>query len=294
MKFVALDFETANPSFASICQIGVVVFNGSEVAETWHTLVDPQDYFHGANVSIHGIQSQHVKGAPTFPDVFDRLSKLLTGEIVTHHCAFDRAALTQVVQKHKLPEVACTWLDTAKVARRAWAEFATSGYGLKNVARTLGIEFSHHSAHEDARASGEILLHAIRHSGIDLAQWLLRVQGPINPSSSDGKGSTGKCAREGHSSGPLFGETIVFTGTLSLVRAKAAEIAANAGCQVADNVSKKTTLLVVGNQDIRVLAGQTKSSKHRDAEERILKGQAIRILAESDFECLMQIEGAEG
>ena len=58
---------------------------------------------------------------------------------------------------------------------------------------------------------------------------------------------------------------------------------------VADNVTKKTTMLVVGDQDIRVLAGNSKSSKHRRAESLMLKGQKIRILAESDFEKLVSL-----
>lgn len=44
------------------------------------------------------------------------------------------------------------------------------------------------------------------------------------------------------------------------------------------------TLLVVGNQDVRKLAGQERSSKHRKAEELINGGQKIRIISESDFQ----------
>ena len=64
-------------------------------------------------------------------------------------------------------------------------------------------------------------------------------------------------------------------------------MAASVGCQVTANVSKATTLLVVGDQDITLLAGHTKSSKHRRAEELIAKGVPIRILRESDFQELV-------
>jgi DNA ligase (NAD+) len=47
--------------------------------------------------------------------------------------------------------------------------------------------------------------------------------------------------------GPLAGQVYVVTGTLpSLSRAKATELIEGAGGHVADNVSKKTTALVVG------------------------------------------------
>jgi DNA polymerase III subunit epsilon len=60
-------------------------------------------------------------------------------------------------------------------------------------------------------------------------------------------------------------------------------MAARAGCEIKNSVTKSTTLLVVGDQDIRRLAGNDKSSKQRKAEELIAKGAPIRILSESDF-----------
>ena len=56
-----------------------------------------------------------------------------------------------------------------------------------------------------------------------------------------------------------------------------------AGCHVARNVSKKTTILVVGTQDKSKLKGYEKSTKHRKAETLIKNGVEIQILSESDF-----------
>ena len=49
MDFVAVDVETANPDLASICQIGVVAFQGRSVKEAWETTVNPEDYFDDNN-----------------------------------------------------------------------------------------------------------------------------------------------------------------------------------------------------------------------------------------------------
>ena len=57
-------------------------------------------------------------------------------------------------------------------------------------------------------------------------------------------------------------------------------MAAEAGCGVADNVSKKVTMLVVGTQDKSKLKGYAKSGKHRKAEALIEKGVEIQILSE--------------
>ncbi|MDP2658982.1 MAG: BRCT domain-containing protein, partial [Candidatus Deferrimicrobium sp.] len=97
-------------------------------------------------------------------------------------------------------------------------------------------------------------------------------------------------ARQGNPDGSLFGEVVVFTGRIFIPRPKASKMAADAGCTVKDNVNKATTLLVVGDQDIRRLAGHEKSGKHRKAEDLIIKGQRIRILGESDFTRLIGLE----
>ncbi|CEG07686.1 DNA polymerase III subunit epsilon [Afipia felis] len=60
-------------------------------------------------------------------------------------------------------------------------------------------------------------------------------------------------------------------------------MAAEVGCKVVDSVSKKTTILVVGDQDLRLTKGQEKSTKHRKADLLIEEGTPIRIIRESDF-----------
>ena len=75
-------------------------------------------------------------------------------------------------------------------------------------------------------------------------------------------------------------------------RREATDLAATAGCAVPGSVRKTTTLLVVGDQDIRKLGGKTKSSKHRKAEQLISEGQPIRVLTESDFRSLVESQAS--
>jgi DNA polymerase-3 subunit epsilon len=286
MEFVSIDVETANADMASICQIGVARFVDSALADEWKTYVDPDDYFDGINVSIHGIDEAVVRGAPTFPEVAATLNQFLSGHIVVSHTHFDRVALHQAANRHNVVAPSCIWLDSARVARRAWSEFSSRGYGLSNICKAIGYEFKHHDALEDAKAAGNILIAAMAHSKLDLEGWLNRVQQPIDPYRAR-SGSAIK--REGKPEGPLHGEILVFTGALEIPRRQAADMAADVGCQVASSVTKKTTLLVVGDQDVQRLAGHTKSSKHRKAESLLLKGQPIRILRGSDFQELIRL-----
>jgi DNA polymerase-3 subunit epsilon len=178
------------------------------------------------------------------------------------------------------------WLDSARVARRTWSECARSGYGLPDVCKRIGYEFRHHHALEDAKAAGQILLAAMAATGLDLEGMLGRVRQPIDPSNSS-SGSAIK--RDGNPDGPLFGEVVVFTGALEIPRREAADLAAAIGCEVAQGVTKATTLLVVGDTDVKRLAGHEKSSKHRKAEELTAKGFPIRIIRETDFRELVAI-----
>jgi DNA polymerase III subunit epsilon len=174
--------------------------------------------------------------------------------------------------------------DSARVARRTWSQFARKGYGLVNVCDSLGYQFTPHDALEDAKAAGNILIAAVAKTNLTLDEWLVRVRKPIVL----GEGSSGEAVRRaGNPEGQLAGEVLVFTGALSIPRKDAADMAAEVGCQVDPGVTKATTLLVVGDQDVRKLAGREVSSKQRKAEELIKKGQSIRILRESDFRQLV-------
>lgn len=91
-------------------------------------------------------------------------------------------------------------------------------------------------------------------------------------------------ARVGAENGRLAGEVIAFTGFLSMHRRDAASLAAAVGRTVTDSVTKKMTILVVGDQDLRLTNNQEKSAKHRRAaEELIAQGGSVRIVRESDF-----------
>jgi DNA polymerase-3 subunit epsilon len=283
MDFVAIDVETANADMASICQIGIATFVRGALAGEWKTYVDPQDDFDSLNVAIHGIDANVVAGSPTFGMLADTVISALNGRVVVTHTAFDKVAIYQAGNKCKTSPPSCRWLDSACVVRRAWKELSKSGYGLASVCDSIGYKFNHHDALEDAKAAGNILLAAMAHTGLDLDACLTRVRQPIATNLEQ------RIAREGNPDGELYGEVLVFTGALTIPRREAADCAASLGCEVDASVTKHTTLLVVGDQDIQKLAGHEKSSKHRKAEQLISMGQPIRVIRETDFRELMKL-----
>ena len=292
LTFNAIDVETANVDRASICQIGIVHVRNGAIKDQWQTLVNPEDWFDPWNVSIHGIDEDDVRSSPTLPEVRGELGSRLRGSVLVSHTAFDRVACERAMTRYGLEQLQVTWLDSARIARRAWPErFGRSGYALKNIAMDLNVSFKHHDAQEDARAAAEIVLRACVANGTDIEGWLRRVDRTILPSSTVYASSV---KREGNMEGALYGEVIVFTGALSIPRREAADAAAEAGCDVANSVTKKTTMLVVGTQDKNRLNGYEKSSKHRKAEVLIENGVDIQILSESDFSVLTSVALPEG
>jgi len=282
-SFTAIDVETANADFASICQVGIVRFDAGQVVSQWQSLVNPEDYFSPVNVGIHGITDESVASAPTLPQLHECLVAQLDGNVVICHTAFDRVSIQRACQRYALGVPDVTWLDSARVARRAWPEHCGQrGYGLKRLAKMLSLSFTAHVAVEDARMAGSVVTSAMTHTGLSLTDWLTRVKHPILPTRHEHDA--------GLHEGPLANEVVVFTGALSMSRGEAAALAAQAGSNVRESVSRETTILVVGDQDIRKLVGHEKSSKHRKAEALIQGGQSIRIVGQGDFLKLVEID----
>ncbi|CAN5405242.1 exonuclease domain-containing protein [soil metagenome] len=277
-SFVAIDFETANAGMSTICQVGIVIFSDGKVVDEWSTLINPEDYFDDVNISIHGIELPMVQNKPTFPEIASKLREHIEGKITVCHTFFDRTALARACEKYKIEPIKAQWLNSATVVRKTWSDLSKSGYGLGNVCKKIGYNFKHHDALEDARAAGHVMLAAIQESNLNIEEWQQRIRTPSFKSS----GIAG-IFKDGNPDGYLFGEVMVFTGALEILRRDAAEIAAKAGCQVNENVTTETTILVVGDQDIMRLAGHVKSNKHRKAEQLAMSGQPIRIICETDF-----------
>ena len=179
MDFLAIDVETANSDMASICQIGFVIYENGQIKKEWSSLINPEDYFDFWNESIHNITEDDVIESPKFPEIYEVLKQNLENYVCVCHTHFDRVSINRTCEKYGLPAIQNNWIDTAKVARRCWEEFAYKGYGLANVCKKLNFSFNHHDALEDAKACAHILISAIKEKENTIDDWLIRVNNPI-------------------------------------------------------------------------------------------------------------------
>ena len=76
--------------------------------------------------------------------------------------------------------------------------------------------------------------------------------------------------------GPLAGQKILFTGSLSIPRSKVQQMAENAGAEIAGSVSRRLNMLVVGDEP---------GSKREKAQ-----ALGIRIVDEAGFLALLQAD----
>jgi len=282
-RFIALDVETACSDAASICQIGLACVQPDNEIQTFSMLVNPGTRFDPFNIQLHGIGPDHVSDAPRFPDAWHALLPLLTRHHLVQHSSFDKRAVASACDFCGITAPDLRWSDSVVIARRAWPELkGNGGHGLANLKRTLDLQFHHHDAGEDARAAAMVVLHAERHLAMSFEQLIVPKTKPRYPATQ---------TRTGTADGPLAGSTVVFTGSLGMSREAAADLAAQVGMNVKAGVTKHTSHLVVGDQDLSLLAGHKKSSKHRKAEEMREAGHPIRIMGETEFKRLLTDAG---
>ena len=281
-RFLAIDFETANADMASICQIGVAAVSANGVIYACSAYIDPRDTFDPAFTAIHGLTAASVHGAPDFATVLDGLLPLLSRHYLFQHSTYEQRAVAALCDRDGYEVPALRWLDSVTVARRAWPEFSQDGgHGLANLRLKLGLDFLHHDAGNDAWASARIVQLAEARTGQEFPALV----------ASRRTLSTAYNARitlDGADGGPLAGQIAVFTGALAMSREDAARHAAAAGITVRPGVTRQTTLVIVGDQDLTLLAGHTKSTKHRKAEELAAAGHPIRIIGEAEFLALIE------
>lgn len=300
MDFIALDFETANADRNSVCALGVAIVKDGTVVERYYWLIRPPElYFDPYNTMIHGITEDDVKDQPEFSALWPSVAGLLSGNtIVAHNASFDMSVLRAVLSKYEINYPSLKYHCTRIVAQRTWR--GLTSYSLDTVAHHLGIMFKHHNAEEDALASAEVFRKALEsHHAVDIEDLCCKTAtrlgelflGGYRPASGATANRTKQRLQDLEASitdfdesHPLFGKSVVFTGTLmSMQRKQAAQRVVDCGGTCSDSLNSETDFLILGLQDYKKLRGGDKSSKMIKAEKMISLGSHLEIISEDEF-----------
>lgn len=299
MDFVAIDFETANFARASACAVGLVRVEGGALADRSEWFIDPPGGAYFTNTFIHGITERDVEGAPTWGESVERISAFSAGLPLIAYSGFDRGVYNAANAVLGLPDRGFSWLNAYSLVRRRFppGSVAVDDYRLPTIVNFLGVaDFEHHKAVEDAAACAGIVLKVAAMDGLgDLDElWPARVYGPRHRIYAP-KAPLPDPNPDADPAHPLYGQRVCFTGKLdSFTQGEAERIAADFGCEVEDNMTRHTTLVVVGQFDpAHLRAGAALSNKAKRAAELAVKGQRIEVTDETGFLAYINLDPSD-
>ncbi|MBV9215269.1 MAG: 3'-5' exoribonuclease [Acidobacteria bacterium] len=174
--FVVFDLETTGSKTppCRITEIGAYRVRAGEVTESYHTLVNPETPIPRFITQLTGINDEMVKDAPVFRDIAHELLNFIGDSIlVAHNSGFDMRFLNHEIGRI-FPDyrIANPCLCTVQLSRKLLPDILN--HKLKTVAEHYSIDFNHHRADEDARATAHIfvnLLTKLQDGGVnDLAR----------------------------------------------------------------------------------------------------------------------------
>ncbi len=290
-QFVVLDLETTglDPHTDEIIEFGAIRVNrDSDTHTAFGTLVKPQKGIPRLITSVTGITQAMVDkdGVPLAEALTDFIEFIGDLPLVTYNAEFDIGFLQQASRRqgHSLNN---KYTCALKMARTAWPGLPS--YKLADLAKRGNLsEDDPHRAVGDSKRALIIFVSAVQRVG--KVSWTTP---PLEPVVGKARVHSPKyehmlqvehgVAVKAYPAGPLFGEVVVVTGACSISRSQMAEIAAKAGCEVMERVTKRTTILVTGTRDPSLYDGKEKSTKLLHAESLIKEGQSLRVLTEMDF-----------
>lgn len=292
--YVILDVETTgiNHHTDRITEIAAVKFlNGAEL-DRFETLVNPGMPIPPGVTRITGITDADVRDAPALAEVLPGLIEFLGDlPIVAHNAPFDMSFLSDACMDAGLA-MQNDSIDTLKLAREAFPGLASYKLEYLKEFFELNSEPSHRAL-ADVNTTAELLAlcrdcppEQLSRARGNAAAYTKQPKYPkrikiaeLQPTSPEDIDTTG----------PLYGKRIVFTGTLSIERREAMQMAVDAGAKVTSAVSGKTDYLVVGEQDIALVGDDGLSSKEEKALALNESGKGkIQVISEADFFALLQ------
>lgn len=305
MKFVCLDFETANSSRSSVCSIGISVYENGEMVEEKEWLVRPEPlYFEPRNIMVHNIREVDVLGEKTFPEIWSEIKPYLENQlVVAHNASFDLSVLRNTLDYYNLEWPTLRYCCTL-VASRIFYNYLPS-FKLNVVAKYLGFKgLKHHKASSDATAAGYILTQIFEELETDDIDEVAEIVGfslgylneeTYSPCSKKYIGMVSGMREvftgidemdEVDESVDFFRDKyVVFTGPLGIMeRDQAESIVTRLGGIPWRNVTKKTNILVTNVENPESLDPMCMSRKLATAMRYKQQGQEIILLNAEEFQ----------
>lgn len=306
-SYVVIDIETSgfDANHDSIIEIGALRIKNNEITDKFSSLVKPDKYFIDSQAKAEtdyfetesgkycyyiddfiiertGINNAMLLDAPETKDVLAAFFKFINDDIIVgHNVNFDVNFIYDNYLKYFGKTFGNDFTDTLRLSRIALKEL--EHHTLKDVAKYFSVvQTMEHRALADCETTWkcyEELKKYIKENNIEM---------PVHKHKSSGHKFRAKDIAtdniEFDETSPFYRKVFCFTGTLDkMTRKEAMQIVADNGGINGDGVTKKTNYLVLGNNDYCKAIKDGKSSKHKKAQQLILKGQELQIISENVF-----------
>jgi DNA polymerase-3 subunit epsilon len=299
--YAVVDVETANSTKGSICEIGLTVVESGSITLVRSWLCRPPAEtggFHWYNTKVHGIRASDVAGSPETGECLREMFALI-GErpVYAHNANFDFGHLHAASSFAGVSVPSLVTGCSLTLSRRL---LDLISYRLPFVSEHFGFDSTgHHSAAADAVMAAKLVLALAQTVGAQNLSGLCEAA-HTQPGHFGPEGLSGMAIRRRGTSTrfdlpetntdadpnhPLYGEWVSFTGGLTaFAREPVCTLLASLGANPQPKgVTKKTTMLVIGDGFIGDSLEDFTTRKAKKALELRAKGQKIEVFAENDF-----------
>lgn len=304
-NYVVLDIETngIDSKYNSIIEISALRIKNNEIVDRFSTLVKPDsyyicskndnpeiDYLEEGNgiyyyyvddfiIKLTGINNTMLVNAPELETVLSNFFEFINDDdiIIGHNVNFDINFIYDDYLEYFQKYFQNDFVDTLRLSRKALKDL--KHHTLKDISKQLNVtQTLEHRALADCETTYkcyEELKKYIKENNIDISvhkSIIFRAKDITTENT------------EFDETSPIYQKVFAFTGTLDkMTRKEAMQIVVDKGGINGDGVTKKTNFLVLGNNDYCKAIKDRKSSKHKKAEQLILKGQELQIISENVF-----------
>jgi DNA polymerase-3 subunit epsilon len=159
LAFVDLEMTGLDTKRDRVVEVCIERIRGKSVEDRLHTLVRPDGGEIG-NVHVHGLDAASLAEAPTFTQIAERVSALLSGAVfVAHGAAWDVGFVEAEMRRAGRDFAIPFYLDTLNLSRRA---FGLTKHSLDALRTHFGLDTARaHRADADVLALREVFARCI-------------------------------------------------------------------------------------------------------------------------------------
>lgn len=274
--YCVIDVETTgfSPEDDILLEITALRVRNNQICDTFSSLIKTAAPIPKHIQKLTGITDDMVALAPSLEEVLKNFLAFVGDDVIIgHNVTFDLRFISENTTKLFNEPFLNDYMDTLTLSRKVFREYSCHKLGY--LAEVLGLPVPAHRAEADCQTT-KALYDCIWHTALDRNisifypdQRFVGKPADILPTVTE--------FDETH---PLYGKVCVITGKLSINRVSALQLIVNRGGIIANSVTRKTNILVVGCD--------CATSKYKKVQELIALGQNIEILTEKDFIALIE------